>query len=297
MSAYTTDMLIEMLDLEQIEQNIYRGLSPDSSYQRTFGGQVIGQALMAAYKTVEEDRICHSLHSYFIRPGDPNVAILYQVERTRDGRSFSSRRVTAVQHGKTIFDLTASFQQQGQTGMEFQSEAPTGWPNPDELKSEIDLRRDAVKEMGISLSDNNSFTSSRPIDWRPIDPLDYQKSEAKPPEHSIWMKAAGSLGERSADIAMNQCVLAFASDYAILEACIRVKGLNWMNEQLRSASLDHSMWFHRPFRMDEWLMNQQECISMSDSRGFAAGKIYTASGELVASVAQEGMVRLLAAAS
>jgi acyl-CoA thioesterase-2 len=291
MSAYTTDMLIEMLDLEQIEQNIYRGLSPDSSYQRTFGGQVIGQALMAAYKTVDEDRVCHSLHSYFIRPGDPSVPILYQVERTRDGRSFSSRRVTAVQHGKTIFDLTASFQQKDQGGLEFQSTAPTGWPSPDELRSEIDIRRDAIDV--LRLSPDSSFVSPRPIDWRPIDPIDYQNIKNKPPEHSIWMKAEGSLGDWVDDIAMNQCVLAFASDYAILEACVRVKGLNWLNKQLRSASLDHSMWFHRPFRVEEWLMNQQECISLSDSRGFAAGKIYTASGELIASVAQEGMIRLL----
>lgn len=291
MSAYTTDMLIEMLDLEQIEQNIYRGLSPDSSYQRTFGGQVIGQALMAAYKTADKDRVCHSLHAYFIRPGDPSVPILYQVERTRDGRSFSSRRVTAVQHGKTIFDLTASFQHRDQGGLEFQSEQPTGWPSPDTLSSEIDLRREAVKKFGVSL--DSSFISPRPIDWRPIDPYDYENIEAKPPEHSIWMKAAGSLGDRADDVAMNQCVLAFASDYAILEACIRVKGLNWLDKQLRSASLDHSMWFHRPFRAEEWLMNQQECISLSESRGFAAGKIYTASGELVASVAQEGMIRLI----
>lgn len=291
MSAYTTDMLIEMLDLEQIEQNIYRGLSPDSSYQRTFGGQVIGQALMAAYKTADENRVCHSLHAYFIRPGDPNVPILYQVERTRDGRSFSSRRVTAVQHGKTIFDLTASFQEKDQGGLEFQAPAPAGWPSPDQLRSEIDIRRDALEVLGVSA--DSSFVSPRPIDWRPIDPIDYQNIQDKPPEHSIWMKAAGSLGERIDDVAMNQCVLAFASDYAILEACVRVKGMNWLNKQLRSASLDHSMWFHRQFRVEDWLMNQQECISLSDSRGFAAGKIYTASGELVASVAQEGMIRLL----
>lgn len=293
MSAYTTDMLIEMLDLEQIEQNIYRGLSPDSSYQRTFGGQVIGQALMATYKTVADNRVCHSLHGYFIRPGDPNVPILYQVERTRDGRSFSSRRVTAVQHGKTIFDLTASFQEKDQAGMEFQTRPPSGWPSPDTLESEVDIRRAAVDEMGISTVESHSFVSSRPIDWRPIDPVDYTNIEIKPPEHSIWMRSAGSLGKWVDDIAMNQCVLAFASDYAILEACVRVKGLSWLNSKLRPASLDHSMWFHRPFRIEDWLMNQQECINMTGSRGFAAGKIYTADGQLVASIAQEGMVRLV----
>lgn len=275
--------LIQILDLEPIEQNLFRGHSPDVSWQRVFGGQVIGQALVAAYRTVEE-RICHSLHAYFIRPGDPKVPILYEVDRARDGKSFTTRRVVAIQHGKQIFNLAASFQIQ-EEGFEHQADMPDV-PMPEDLKTETELR-EAVKDK-FSPEIAAHFSRPRPIEIRPVDPQNYFDPEPMEPAQHVWFRAVKDVGMTES---INQCVLAYASDMTLLDTCIRPHGVSWMQGKLQSASLDHAMWFHAPVRTSDWLLYAQDSPSASGSRGFNRGSIFTRDGRLVASVAQEGLIR------
>ncbi len=275
--------LIQILDLEPIEQNLFRGHSPDVSWQRVFGGQVIGQALVAAYRTVEE-RICHSLHAYFIRPGDPKVPILYEVDRARDGKSFTTRRVVAIQHGKQIFNLAASFQIQ-EEGFEHQADMPDV-PMPEDLKSETELR-EAVKDK-LTPEIAAHFSRPRPIEIRPVDPQNYFDPEPMEPAQHVWFRAVKDVGTTES---INQCVLAYASDMTLLDTCIRPHGVSWMQGKLQSASLDHAMWFHAPVRTSDWLLYVQDSPSASGSRGFNRGSIFTRDGRLVASVAQEGLIR------
>jgi len=276
--------LVELFDLESIEVNIFRGTSPEDCSQRVFGGQVLGQALLAAYRTAEA-RVCHSLHAYFLVPGDPKVPILYEVDRSRDGASFSSRRVVAIQHGRQIFHMSASFQVE-QPGLEHQLDPPSA-PPPDSLPDEEHLRR---KLAHLIPPDHRArFLRRRPIEMRPVDGEDIFRAETRPPRQAIWIRATAALPE---ELALHQCVLAYASDMTLLETSLLPHGVWWFDDRLQIASIDHAMWFHRPFRADEWLLYVQDSPSASGARGFSRGLIYSTDGKLVASVAQEGLIRL-----
>jgi len=276
--------LIRLLDLEKIELNLFRGVSPREGWQRVFGGQVIGQALVAAGRTVE-GRTAHSFHAYFLRPGDPEVPILYDVDRIRDGTSFTTRRVVAIQHGRPIFNLQASFQVE-EPGFEHQAEMPKV-RGPDGLKSETELRMEVADRLPERM--RPIFTRARPIEVRPIDPQDEFDPEPRPPVQHVWFRAVDRLPD---DPALHQCVLAYASDLTLLDTSTLPHAVSWWNDKLQSASLDHAMWFHRPFRADEWLLYAQDSPSASGARGFNRGSVFTRDGKLVASVTQEGLIRV-----
>ncbi len=276
--------LIELLDLEPIEVNLFRGRSPQDGWQRVFGGQVLGQALVAAGRTVD-GRAAHSFHAYFLRPGDPKVPILYDVDRIRDGSSFTTRRVVAIQHGKAIFNLAASFQVD-EPGLEHQIEMPDV-PGPDGLANEVELRQRHVGRIPEKF--HATFLRDRPIEVRPIDPVDEFAPEKRPPFQNVWFRAVDTLPE---DKALHQCVLAYASDLTLLDTSNLPHGVSWWSEKFQTASLDHAMWFHRPFRADEWLLYAQDSPRAAGARGFNRGSVFTRAGELVASVTQEGLIRL-----
>ena len=277
--------LIELLDLEEIEKNIYRGVGPEEGWQRVYGGQVIGQALVAAARTVESDRHAHSLHGYFLRPGDPSVPILYTVDRIRDGRSFTTRRVVAIQHGRPIFNMSISFQV-SENGLNHQNKMPDV-PAPESLRTEVELRAEWALESGADISE--SPDRKMPIEVRPLDDWNPYKPSKMQALNMCWMKAKDTLPE---GLSLHQCVLAYLSDWTLLDSCIRPHGISFMDEKLQVASLDHTMWFHRPFKADEWLLYVQDSPSTSGGRGLNCGTIYSRAGELVASVAQEGLIRL-----
>jgi acyl-CoA thioesterase-2 len=281
----TRGELLEVLDLEPLEVNIYRGTNRDIGSGRVFGGQVLAQALVAARRTIEEDRDAHSLHGYFILPGDLEAPIVYFVDRLRDGRSFTTRRVTAIQHGRAIFNLSASFQVR-ESGPEHQVAMPAV-PPPDELVSELEqIRRQADR---IPESLRGVLTQDRPLDFRivaPQDPIDPARSE---PVRHVWFRVIGELPD---DILYHQAALAYASDYGMLATVLQPHGLGIRAPGLQVASLDHAVWFHRPFRADEWLLYAIESPAAAGARGFALGRVFTRAGTLVASVAQEGLTRL-----
>jgi acyl-CoA thioesterase II len=274
------DALIQLLDLEPIEVNVFRGQSPDEQRQRVFGGQVAGQALVAAARTVESGSV-HSLHAYFLRPGDPTIPILYEVERIRDGRSFTTRRVVAIQHGQAIFHLSASFHGQ-EDGFEHQFPAPDGLPDPESLP---DFRtRNAAHAARIG----EWYERPRPIDTRYVGPDVAGRGEAPlPPYQHVWMRADGDLPD---DPVLHQCVLTYASDMSLLDTVTLPHGVSVIDGTVMMASLDHAMWFHRPFRADRWFLYSQDTPSASGARGLARGLIYQ-DGALVVSVVQEGLVR------
>ena len=276
--------LVALLNLETVEVNIFRGTSPQDRSQRVFGGQVLGQALVAATRTVEE-RLCHSLHAYFLLPGDPKVPILYEVDRSRDGKSFSSRRVVAIQHGRPIFHMAVSFQVE-EPGLEHQIDPPDV-PPPGDLPSEDDFRREMADKIPQQYREH--FLRRRPIEVRPTDRRDIFRPDKRPPHQSVWVRATGPLPN---DIALQQCVLAYASDMTLLDTALLPHGIGWFSEKIQMASIDHAMWFHRRFRADEWLLYVQDSPSASGARGFNRGLIYAQDGRLVASVAQEGLMRL-----
>mgnify|MGYP000546897032 CR=1 FL=1 len=277
--------VLELLDLEQVEVNIFRGNSPKDRWQRVFGGQVLGQALVAASRTVE-GRVCHSLHAYFIRPGDPKIPILYEVDRSRDGRSFTTRRVVAIQHGEQIFNMAASFQVP-ETGLEHQFDMPKV-VGPEGLEPE-DVRRARLAHP-VPEAVREHFSKPGPIDVRPIDEDDDLINPKKaPPYHDVWLKAKGQMPD---DLALHQCVLAYASDMTLLDTCLIPHGISWFSGRLQSASIDHAMWFHHPFRVDDWLLYSHDSPSAAGARGFNRGLIFTRQGLLVASVAQEGLIRV-----
>ena len=279
--------LIQILNLEKIEENLFRGHSPDESWQRVFGGQVIGQALVAAYRTVEE-RVCHSLHGYFIRPGDPKVPIVYEVDRARDGRSFTTRRVVGIQHGKQIFNLAASFQVP-EKGFEHQASMPDV-PKPEDLPNELDLRQAVMSQLPPEIAKH--FARPRPIEIRPVNPQKYINPEPMEATQYVWFRARKAIED--GNFALNQCIMAYASDMTLLDTCVRPHGVSWLSGKLQSASLDHAMWFHAPFQADEWLLYAMDSPSASGARGFNRGAIFTRDGRLVASVAQEGLIRFRA---
>ena len=277
------DGLVALLDLEQIERDIYRGSSPRSRWQRVFGGQVAGQALVAAGRTVAGDRRVHSLHSYFVRPGDPTVPIIYKVDRVRDGRSFSTRRVIAVQDGETIFSLSASFQLQ-QEGIDHQSEMPDA-PDPESLPP-------LVNRYGESDEAAEFYRlMPKPIDLRYVDDPPWQQHAHGPRDGlaRVWMKADGRLPD---DPLLHVCVLTYASDMTLLDSVLVRHGLAPALDDLVMASLDHAMWFERPFRADEWLLYSTQSPSASGGRGLASGRFYKQDGTQVCSVVQEGMIRV-----
>jgi acyl-CoA thioesterase-2 len=278
--------LLALLDLEELEVNLFRGRSPQEGSQRVFGGQVLGQALVAAGRTVEEARPAHSLHAYFLRPGDPAVPILYQVDRTRDGRSFTTRRVIAIQTGHAIFHLEASFHRV-ERGPEHQDEMPDV-PDPESLPSWREriapVAARAPKEMAPWL------LRERPIDTRHVTWVDPLAPEKHPPRHLVWIRAAGPLPDA---LLLQHCVVAYASDMTLLDTAALPHAIAWTDPAWQSASLDHAMWFHRPFRADEWLLYAQESPVATGARGFATGRLYTRDGRLAVSVVQEGLLRPL----
>jgi acyl-CoA thioesterase-2 len=278
------DGLVRLLDLEPIEKDIFRGGSPEVSLQRVFGGQVAGQALVAAGRTVPPERPVHSLHAYFLRPGDPSVPIVYLVDRLRDGRSFTSRRVVAVQHGEAIFSLAASFQKV-EGGLDHQGGRPDA-PDPETLPTLAERYAPYADELGMLAR------IPRPIDLRYVDDPPFARRAAGrrgDPRTKVWMRADGALPD---DPLVHLCVLTFASDFTLLDSVLVTHGMAWMTD-VRGASLDHAMWFHRPFRADEWLLYESESPSASGGRGLATGRIWTRDGRHAVSVVQEGLVRVI----
>ena len=277
------DQLLSILDIETLEHNLFRGLSPQVGWQRVFGGQVIGQALVAAYRTIE-GRFAHSLHAYFLRAGDPAVPIIYEVDRIRDGGSFSTRRVVAIQHGQAIFSMGVSFHKQ-EEGLTHQTAMPEV-PPPEALPSEAELKTHLMERLPEEL--RAYWEHERPIEIRPVDLSRYVSPEPRAPTQQVWIKATGELGD---GLALNQCVLAYASDFTLLDTALIAHGRFVFDPNLMLASLDHAIWFHRPFRIDDWLLYVQDSRSSAGNRAFCRGTLFTRSGELVASAAQEGLVR------
>ncbi|MFC5289131.1 acyl-CoA thioesterase II [Actinokineospora guangxiensis] len=278
------DRLVRLLDLEKVEEDIFRGVSPKHSPVRVFGGQVAGQALVAAGRTVPADRPVHSLHAYFIRGGDPAVPIVYQVDRIRDGRSFTTRRVVAIQHGKPIFALSASFQKV-EPGIEHADTMPEA-PDPESLPTYGELMSPELREKFGPWAQR-----PRPIDVRYVSEPAWRSRESGPRDacNQVWMRADGVLPD---DPLTHVCVLAYASDMTLLDAVLAKHGVYWGIDDVIGASLDHAMWFHRPFRADEWVLYDCESPSASGGRGLATGRFFTRDGQLIATVVQEGMLRI-----
>jgi len=276
------DELIDLLDLEPIEVNLFRGVSPDESRQRVFGGQVAGQALVAATRTVDPGRLVHSLHAYFLRPGDPNVPILYEVDRIRDGKSFTTRRVVAIQHGRAIFNLQASFHV-NEPGPDFQMPMPHNVPRPETLP-DFKTRMAPYKEM---MGDH--YDRPRPIDLRHVDADPLRRKKRQATGQRVWLRADGTLPD---DPILHACIVTYASDMTLLDTTVLPFDLSWETPGMQMASLDHAMWFHRPFRADDWLLYDQHSVSTVGARGLASGAIYTSDGTLAVSVVQEGLVRV-----
>jgi len=276
--------LLDLLDLEPLEVNIYRGRNRDIGTGRVFGGQVLAQALVAARRTVDEPREAHSLHGYFILPGDLAAPIIYFVDRLRDGSSFSTRQVTAIQHGRAIFILAASFHI-AEHGFEHQTPMPDA-PPPEGLTNELDLIRLVADRIPDSL--RKVLTQDRPIDFRAVSPIDPFHPEKRPPVRYLWLRAIDKLPD---DPLTHQAVLAYASDYGLLGTALLPHGVAPRSPALQLATLDHAFWAHRPFRADEWLLYAMDSPVATGARGFTRGAFYTRDGTLVASVAQEGLMR------
>ncbi|MCC6317324.1 MAG: acyl-CoA thioesterase II [Gemmatimonadaceae bacterium] len=282
----SSGVLLDLLDLEPLEVNIYRGQNRDLGAGRVFGGQVFAQALVAARRTVAEPREAHSAHGYFILPGDLAAPIVYFVDRLRDGGSFATRRVTAIQHGQAIFNLSASFHR-AEDGRSHQTPMPEV-PAPESLAPELQLIREMADRIPEPL--RGVLTQDRPIDFRPVDPIDpFRPAAPSAPVRHVWFRAVGSLPDESL---IHQAVLAYASDYGLITTALQPHGLTFRSRGLQMASLDHSVWMHRPFRVDDWLLYAMDSPVAAGARGFARGTVYTRTGELVASVAQEGLMRV-----
>ena len=278
--------LLAILDLERLEHNLYRGRSHKVGWQRVFGGQVIGQALVAAQRTVVEDRHVHSLHCYFMRPGDPATPIIYEVDRLRDGGSFTTRRVTAIQHGHAIFSLESSFQVE-EHGLEHQMPMPLDVPPPEGLRTQIEL----IEAYGYALPDNirRFWARERPLEIKPVNVEHYTSRDKLPPRQHVWVRMTG---ETPDDRRLQSAILAYLSDMTLLDTSTFAHGRIGFDPELQMASLDHAMWFHRPHKLDDWLLYTQDSPNSIGSRGFARGFLYARDGTLVASTAQEGLVRL-----
>jgi acyl-CoA thioesterase II len=275
--------LLDLLDLEPLESDLFRGQSPKENRQRTFGGNVIGQALVAATRTVEGRRP-HSLHAYFMRPGDPNVPIIYDVDCIRDGRSFATRNVVARQHGRAIYNMAVSFQID-EEGPEHQMPMPDV-PEPETLPDELERRAAIVHRLPESARER--YLADRAIDIRPVSPADPSDRTPRLPVGRFWARTRKPLPD---NFDRHECVIAYASDMTLSETALGPHGTTWHSGTHQTASLDHSMWFHRPFRADEWLLFDQMSPSSSGARGFNFGNIFTRDGRLVASMTQEALLR------
>jgi acyl-CoA thioesterase-2 len=278
--------LLAILDLERLEHNLFRGRSPKVDWQRVFGGQTIAQALVAAHRTVEQDRFVHSLHGYFMRPGDTSLPIVYEVDRIRDGGSFTTRRVVAIQHGQAIFSLEASFQTE-EGGLEHQVPMPRGVPAPETLRDQ----RQLIQEFGdaVPYGIRRYWERDRPVEMKPAMLKHYTSREKLEPHQNIWIRTTGPV---PADRTMQAAVLAYLSDMTILDTSTFAHGRAIFDPDIQAASLDHAMWFHRPHQLDGWLLYTQDSPSTQGGRGFTRGSIYAEDGTLIASVAQEGLIRL-----
>ena len=276
--------LLELLELEQIEENIFRGQSQDLGWGRVYGGQVVGQALSAAEQTVSDERSVHSMHGYFLRPGDASKPIVYMVDPIRDGRSFATRRVVAVQNGKAIFNMSASFQIT-EPGMEHQDAMPEA-PGPDGLLSEEDYVQEHIDLIPGMLRDQAS--AQRPFEVRLVSPRHPIHPEKSEPHRQVWFRTARPL---SVPAGVHQYLLAYASDSHFMTTSLQPHGKSWLTPGLQVASLDHAMWFHRPVRVDEWLLYDVHSPSASGARGVVQGRLFDQKGRLVATTAQEGLIR------
>jgi acyl-CoA thioesterase II len=276
--------LLSVLDLETLEVNLFRGRSPDVGWQRVFGGQVIGQALVAACRTVEA-RQPHSMHAYFLLPGDPKVPIVYEVDRIRDGKSFTTRRVIAIQHGQPIFSMSVSFHNNEPGGLAHQIDMPMV-PKPEELPSESEIRERVLPMMPDPV--RRYYERERPIELRPVEYGRYLGKKSEDGKFNVWIRATERLPD---DPAIHRCVLAYTSDMGLLDTALVPHGRTLFEKEFMAASLDHALWLHRPFRADEWLLYTQDSPNLHGSRGFGRGLIFKRDGTLVASVAQEGLVR------
>jgi len=276
--------VVALLDLEQLEVNLFRGVSPPGLPTRVFGGQVAGQALVAAGRTVPVEREVHSLHAYFIRAGDPKIPIVYQVERIRDGRSFTTRRVLAIQHGQAIFALSGSFQLP-QQGLEHADAMPAGIPDPESLPDIGQLVDESGTDSGLWAK------VPRPIDLRYVTGPGWpaRRTGLTDGPIQVWMRADGTLPD---DKLLHVCMLTYASDLTLLNSVIARHDIDVPDERIQRASLDHAMWFHRPFRADEWLLYECYSPTASGSRGLAQGRFFSRDGRLVATAVQEGLVRI-----
>jgi acyl-CoA thioesterase-2 len=286
-AAPPVEALLRLLDLEALDRDLFRGHSPADGRPRVFGGQVLGQALVAACRTVESGRAAHSLHAYFLRPGDPKVPILYEVDRIRDGKSFTTRRVRAIQRGEAIFSTSVSFQI-AEPGLEHQAPMPDAPPalslptNEERMRAGLARTHAGMLEALLELE--------RPIEQRDADPFDPVAPRPFTGLRRIWFRAHGELPD---DPVLHQCVLAYASDLSLLDSALIHHGVSWFDARLIAASLDHAIWFHRPCRADRWLLYAMESPSASGARGFNLGRMYAEDGRLVASMAQESLMRLV----
>jgi acyl-CoA thioesterase II len=285
MNARLADLQLQF-ELERLEVNLFRGESRDTGSPQVFGGQVLGQALRAAHSTIEDGRVVHSMHAYFLRRGDFTKPIVYQVDRSRDGGSFSARRVVAVQNGEQIFICSASFQTPEQ-GLEYQVTAPTV-PSPDELKPMTLPSQAEIEKLPEKL--RRWLKIERPFEFRPVQPYNPLVPVASEPVRQIWMRAVDKLPD---DDTLHRCLLAYISDYWLLDTSTMPHGSSFLRGNLVMASIDHAIWFHRPARVDEWLLYSLDSPSSSGARGFARGSFYSRTGVLVASTAQEGLIRLV----
>ena len=279
------DDLLDLLDLERIEDRIFRGRNRPLASPRVFGGQVLAQALVAAARTVEAERRCHSLHAYFILPGDVQAPIVYEVETLRDGGSFTTRRVTAIQHGRPIFNASLSFHKD-EPGLEHQDDLGREVPGPEGLPSE----RDLVRALGDRVPEplRTVLTRDRPLEYRPVDPGNPLAPEARPARADTWIRAADTLPD---DPTVHQAFLAYASDWGLLGTALLPHARTVFDGTIQAASLDHTIWFLRPFRADDWLLYAMEAPSTAGARGFTRGQVYDVDGRLVAATAQEGLIR------
>ncbi|MEQ9720537.1 acyl-CoA thioesterase II [Yersinia alsatica] len=279
------EKLLDLLDLEKIEEGIFRGQSEDLGLRQVFGGQVVGQAIYAAKQTVPIDRLVHSFHSYFLRPGDSSKPIIYDVETLRDGNSFSARRVSAIQNGKPIFYMTASFQSQ-EEGLEHQNTMPDV-PPPEGLMSETEIARQFAHLIPEKVREK--FIGHQPIEMRPVKFHNPLQGSVEEPNRYVWFRANGKMPD---ELRVHQYLLGYASDFNFLLTALQPHGIGFLEPGVQIATIDHSMWFHRPFRLDDWLLYAVESTSASGARGFVRGQIYTREGVLIASTVQEGVIRL-----
>lgn len=279
--------LVEHLSLEQIEENIFRGQSKDLGWGRVFGGQVLGQALVASSKTVSSERHVHSLHAYFLRAGQVDKPIVYEVDRIRDGRSFTTRRVVAVQAGRAIFNMSASFHIK-EDGAEHAAPMPAH-PGPDGIANEEQQWKTWAPKVPESL--RGSVLRQRPIELRRTDPIDYFAPEKKDGQTAVWIRANGALPD---DPRLHRALLAYSCDFAFFPVALRPHGISLISPRLHAASIDHAMWFHDDFRLDDWVLHVIDSPWSGSARGLVRGQFFTPDGKLVASTAQEGLMRLAA---